>query len=185
MSDWIPRRVVTTHDVDGVSTVLSDGPPAVVTRIPRAGVAFVEMWSTDVVPAPVTADAVDPAIGPVRIPPPRGGTRIRINEFEPGHLVDGRQSRWHRTETVDYGIMISGELVLLLEDSEVVLRPGDVVVQRGTNHAWANRSDEIALVAFVLVDGVFDPALAGQLGAAAAAETDAARVAEMKTPPQG
>lgn len=180
MSDWTPRRVVTTHDGAGVSTVLSDGPPPVVTKIPQAGVAFFEMWSTDATPAPVVADAADPALGPVRIPPPRGGTRIRINEFQPGHLVDGRQSRWHRTETVDYGIMISGELVLLLEDREVVLQPGDVVVQRGTNHAWANRGDEIARVAFVLVDGTFDPALAEQLGGQATAETDAARAADMK-----
>ncbi len=139
MSDWTPRRVVTGHDGDGVSTVLSDGPPPVVTQISHAGVMFAEMWSTSSTPAPVTAEEPDPTDGPVRIPPPTGGTRIRINEFRPGHLQDGRQSRWHRTETVDYGIMISGELVLLLEDREVVLRPGDVVVQRGTNHAWANR----------------------------------------------
>lgn len=165
MSESTPRRVVTGHDRDGVSTVLEDGPPPVVTHVQQSGVAFVEMWSTGATPAPVAADEPDPTVGPVRIPPPSGGTRIRVNEFQPGHLVDGRQSRWHRTETVDYGIMISGELVLMLEDREVVLRPGDVVVQRGTNHAWANRGDEVARIAFVLVDGTFDPALADQIGA--------------------
>lgn len=183
MSDWTPRRVVTGHDGDGVSTVLQDGPPPVVTRIPQSGVAFAEMWSTGATPAPVAADEPDPAGGPVRIPPPRGGTRIRINEFQPGHLRDGRQSRWHRTETVDYGIVISGELVLLLEDREVVLRQGDVVVQRGTNHAWANRGDEVARVAFVLVDGEFDADLGERLGPEVAAETAAARVNEL-TPPR-
>lgn len=182
MSDWTPRRVVTGHDGDGVSTVLGDGAPPVVTRIPRAGVTFAEMWSTGSTPASLDAQEPDPTEGPVRIPPPRAGTRIRINEFRPGHLQDGRQSRWHRTETVDYGIMISGELVLLLEDREVVLRPGDVVVQRGTNHAWANRGDEVARIAFVLVDGEFEPALAEQLGPGATAETDAARTAEMRPP---
>ncbi len=183
MSEWTPRRVVTGHDGDGVSTVLSDGPPPVLTRIARSGVTFAEMWSTGATPAPLAAAEPDPAEGPVRIPPGRGGTRIRITEFRPGHLVDGRQSRWHRTETVDYGIMISGELVLLLEDREVVLRPGDVVVQRGTNHAWANHGDEVARVAFVLVDGAFDPALAARLGPGATAETEAARAAELKPPP--
>ena len=175
MTEWTPRRVVTGHDPDGVSTVLSDGPPPVVTRVPHSGVTFTELWSTGSTPAPVAAAEPDPTDGPLRIPPPREGTRIRINEFQPGHLQDGRQSRWHRTETVDYGIMLSGELVLLLEDREVVLRPGDVVVQRGTNHAWANRGDEVARIAFVLVDGGFDAALAEQLGAGATAETEAAR----------
>jgi quercetin dioxygenase-like cupin family protein len=183
MTDWTPRRVITGHDADGVSTVLADGAPPVVTQIPQAGVTFVELWSTEATPAPVAAAEPDPVAGPVRLPPPRGGTRIRVNEFRPGHLVDGRQSRWHRTETVDYGIVISGELVLLLEDREVVLRPGDVVVQRGTNHAWANRGTEIARVAFVLVDGTFDPALAAQLGQEATAETDAARATDLKPPP--
>lgn len=183
MSDWTPRRVVTGHGDDGVSTVLGDGPPPVVTQVPHSGVTFAEMWATAATPAPVAAAEPDPADGPVRIPPAAGGTRIRITEFRPGHLVDGRQSRWHRTETVDYGIMISGELVLLLEDRDVVLRPGDVVVQRGTNHAWANRGDEVARIAFVLVDGEFDPGLAAQLGSEATAETAAARVNTLKPPP--
>ncbi len=154
MTSGALRRVVTGHDADGVSTVVSEGPPPRTTYIERAGVMFAEIWSTAAAPAPLSGQEPDPIDGPVQLPPPSAGTRIRINDFQPGHLQDdGRQSRWHRTETVDYGIMISGELVLMLEDREVALRPGDVVVQRGTNHAWANRTDQVARMAFVLIDG--------------------------------
>jgi quercetin dioxygenase-like cupin family protein len=70
----------------------------------------------------------------------------------------------HRTETVDYGIVVSGEITLLLDDGrESVLRQGDVVIQRGTDHAWANRSAESALVAFVLIDGAFSDELTAVL----------------------
>jgi quercetin dioxygenase-like cupin family protein len=173
--NWMPRRIVTGHDAAGTSVVLSADPPPVETRLPHDGVAFFELWSTTEMPARITAAQQDPIDGPVHIPPPRGGTRIRVNEFQPGHVRDGRQSPWHRTETVDYGIMIEGELVLLVEEGEVVLRPGDVVVQRGTNHAWANRSDSVARIAFVLIDGVFDDALAGTLGEETLADAASAR----------
>ena len=69
----------------------------------------------------------------------------------------------HRTASIDYGIVLSGEITLILDDSEVILRAGDVVVQRGTDHAWANRGDVPARVVFVLVDGEFDDALAATL----------------------
>jgi uncharacterized cupin superfamily protein len=62
----------------------------------------------------------------------------------------------HRTETIDYGILISGELWLIVDEGETKLNVGDVVIQRGTNHAWANRSNEIARMAFILLDGKFD-----------------------------
>jgi quercetin dioxygenase-like cupin family protein len=176
---WEPRRVVTGHDEAGASVMLSAAAPPVATRLPHDGVTFFELWSTDAAPAPVSASEPDPTGGPVYIPPPPQGTRIRINEFQPGHVRDGRQSPWHRTETVDYGIMISGELVLLLDDSEVVLRPGDVVVQRGTNHAWANRSSEVARIAFVLVDAEFDAELAERLPAGTLAAAAAARTHEV------
>ena len=71
----------------------------------------------------------------------------------------------HRTESVDYGIVIEGELTLVLDDSEVPLRVGSVVVQRGTNHAWANRSGRPCRMLFVLVDGRYDPAIAQALAA--------------------
>ena len=69
----------------------------------------------------------------------------------------------HRTESVDYGVVIEGELTLVLDEGEVLLRAGSVVVQRGTNHAWANRSDRPCRMLFVLVDGRFDPDIAPPL----------------------
>lgn len=75
------------------------------------------------------------------------------------HTIPGRHPLMHRTESLDYGIVLSGEIVLLLDDEDVPLGPGDVVVQRGTIHAWANRSDDICRMAFVLTDGKFSPHL--------------------------
>ncbi|MGY1812602.1 cupin domain-containing protein [Blastococcus sp. SYSU D00820] len=179
---WTPRRVVTGHDDRGRSVVLSDGPPPVRREIPQAGVSFVEVWNTTAMPAPVTAAEPEPTERPLRVPPTPSGTVIRINEFRPGHLTpQGLQSPVHRTETVDYGIVLEGEIWLVLDDgAEVLLRAGDVVVQRGTDHAWANRSDAVARMAFVLVDGAFDPALAALIGPEAVA-----RVAEAADPGAG
>lgn len=158
------RRVVTGHDDAGVSRVLSDGPAPVITELPHDGVRFVEVWATTDSPAILAAGQDDPVSGPILIPPPAGGTRVRINEFAPGSLRDGRQSPWHRTESVDYGIVLDGEITLLLEDGEVTLVAGDVVVQRGTSHAWANRGTVPSRVAFILVDGEFTPELADLIG---------------------
>jgi uncharacterized cupin superfamily protein len=69
----------------------------------------------------------------------------------------------HRTEAVDYGIVIEGELTLVLDDSEVALKPGSVVVQRGTNHAWANRSCKPCRMLFIQIDGRYEPSIAAAL----------------------
>jgi uncharacterized cupin superfamily protein len=66
----------------------------------------------------------------------------------------------HCTESIDYAVVLEGELTLILDDEDVVLKAGDVVVQRGTNHSWANRSDKICRVLYVLIDGKFDEELA-------------------------
>ena len=87
------------------------------------------------------------------------GTKIRINEFPPGVV-----SPVHRTQSVDYGIVLDGEVVLVLDDSESTLRAGDVVVQRGTSHRWENRSGRTARMAFILIDGSFTPGLLAALG---------------------
>jgi mannose-6-phosphate isomerase-like protein (cupin superfamily) len=157
----VPRRVVTGHTADGVSVVVSDGPVPVSRDIPEDGVGFHEIWNTTGAPAPVTTrEVVDPTEVDLTVPPPRHGTKIRINEFRPGHLDErGLQSPVHRTESIDYGIVLEGEITLVLDDSEVTLYAGDVVVQRGTDHAWANRSDAVTRVAFILVDGEFAPDL--------------------------
>lgn len=165
----IPRRVVTGHDTHGVSIVVSDGPVPVHRVLPQDGVAFYEIWQTDASPAPIAAvESSEPTARTLRVPPEPNGTKIRINEFQPGHLNQlGNQSPVHRTESIDYGIVLEGEIVLVLDNSEVILRAGDVVVQRGTDHAWANRSDRVARVAFILLDGAFAPDLLAALPAGA------------------
>ena len=154
----IPRRVVTGHDERGVSVFASDGPVPVVRTAPD-GALFYEVWSTDAMPAPIGHDEPDPTAGALSVPPTPNGTKIRINEFPPGIV-----SPMHRTQSVDYGIVLSGEMVLVLDDSERVLRGGDVVVQRGTDHRWENRSEATARMAFILVDGAFTAELIGTLG---------------------
>jgi quercetin dioxygenase-like cupin family protein len=147
---WTPRRVVTGHDESGRSVFLSDGAPPVVRTIAE-GTVFAEMWVTDASPAPIAAtEPSEPTERSLTVPPGPSGTKIRINELPPGAA-----SPMHRTETIDYGVVLSGEIVLVLDDSETVLRPGDVVVQRGTDHRWENRSSEPTRVAFILIDGAF------------------------------
>jgi quercetin dioxygenase-like cupin family protein len=157
-----PRRVVTGHGGRGVSVFASDGPvPG--TPLTPGGTLFYQVWGTDATPAPIDAPGQEPvqepATDPLAVPPAPHGTRLLINEMPPGSA-----SPMHRTETVDYGIVLDGEVVLVLDDSETVLRAGDVVVQRGTNHRWENRSSAPVRVAFVLVDGVFTPGLREALG---------------------
>ena len=65
----------------------------------------------------------------------------------------------HRTETIDYGIVLEGEITLIMDEGETVVRAGDIVIQRGTNHGWANRSDRNCRIAFILIDGQFGPDL--------------------------
>ena len=140
-------------------------------------------------PAPVD-NGPDPTTGPLMLPPPALGTRIRFVDIPPdtedflkhgaarmhdafSQIGDTAASTvkthsphplMHRTESIDYGIVIDGELTLVLDDSEVELKAGSVVVQRGTNHAWANRSDKVARMAFILVDGTFTPELKASIG---------------------
>ena len=160
-----PRRVVTGHAADGVSVVLSDGPVPVSRSLPDDGVEFHEIWNTEGAPARILAvEPSEPTERTLAVPPPRHGTKIRINEFAPGHLDErGLQSPVHRTASIDYGIVLEGEITLILDDSEVTLGPGDIVVQRGTDHAWANRGDQPARVVFVLVDGEFEESLSETL----------------------
>jgi quercetin dioxygenase-like cupin family protein len=157
-----PRRVVTGHDAEGRSVVLSDAPAPKSHELPGTAV-FHEIWNTGGTPAPVLpSEADEPTDRPLVTPPDPNGTIIRLVD-----LLPRAASPMHRTETVDYGIVLAGEVVLVLDDSEVRLRPGDVVVQRGTDHAWENRTDEIARMAFILVDGAFSEELRELLPAGA------------------
>jgi hypothetical protein len=173
------RRVVTGHDARGRAVIASDGTPPTVEEIAAVpGTSFHEIWSTDATPAPID-DEGDPTLGPLVLAPPPNGTRIRVVDIPPDTVQDalseaevaaafaqiggshapqsgsGRHSLMHRTESVDYGIVLSGEVWLVVEEGETRLLPGDIVVQRGTNHAWSNRTEEPARMVFVLVDGVF------------------------------
>lgn len=182
-------RTVTGHDSEGKAVVRSHGPLPTVAEISAiAGTVFHEVWSTTGTPAPVD-DGPDPTIGPLQLKPPPGGTRIRFVDIPPDtedflrHGAQRMQAAFsqigdaaastvgahsphplmHRTESVDYGIVIEGELTLVLDDSEVALRPGSVVIQRGTNHAWANRSGRPCRMLFILIDGHYTPPIAQAL----------------------
>jgi naringenin degradation protein FdeH len=177
------RRVVTGHDETGKAIVVSDGAPPVIIRSDvQPGLGFYEIWNTPETPSLISGTCGEPTLAHSKTSPPAGGTVIRIVDLPPEgpngpelskeqaeklfaavgleenteHVQPGRHPLMHRTESIDYGIVLSGEIVLLLDDSETVLRPGDVVVQRGTIHAWSNRTDDIARIAFVLTDGRFD-----------------------------
>ena len=181
-----PRRVVTGHDPDGRSVVLADGPAPRSHSIP--GATFYELWNTSETPAPLRArEAREPTERPLVTPPDPGGTIVRIVDLPPergradldvdldavfdsigggdAHLASERHPSYHRTETVDYGIVLAGNVVLVLDDgSETALAAGDAVVQRGTSHAWANTGEGTARMAFVLVDGRFAGELRALLG---------------------
>ncbi|MBW8637598.1 cupin domain-containing protein [Hoeflea sp. WL0058] len=152
----------------------------------QEGLAFFEIWNTSETPTTILPEFDEPTLLHNGTAPPKNGTVIRIVDMPPEgpdgpqldkeqakklfsavgleenaeHHKAGRHPLMHRTESIDYGIVLSGEIFLLLDDSEVHLKQGDVVVQRGTIHAWTNRTDEICRMAFILTDGEFDPNLA-------------------------
>jgi Cupin domain len=152
-----PRRIVTGHDKNGKSIVVSDSAPPNEFHVREHGITFFEIWNTDQSPAPVAPTEAEPTDRPVELAPKPNGTVIRILDFSPGFSEKqaGIKPFMHRTETIDYGIVLEGDIVLLLSDSEVSLTAGDVVVQRGTDHAWENRSDRPTRMAFILIDGAF------------------------------
>jgi mannose-6-phosphate isomerase-like protein (cupin superfamily) len=174
------RRVVTGHDGDGKAIIISDGITPVVYEIPqRPGYSANEVWVTDSMPALIDQPG-EPTQRPRKLEPPPNGTVCRIVVHPPEstyiHTLDRAAAKaafaaygsahastvddeasphplMHRTKTVDYGIVLSGEVYLVLDREETLLKAGDVVVQRGTNHAWANRSSEPCRMAFILIDG--------------------------------
>jgi len=107
------------------------------------------MWCTDETPADIAVGANFEDMGTRKLgtPPPPHGTRFAVNDFPPGNTA-----RMHRTETLDYVLVLGGEIDMDTDRGSVRLRAGDVLVQRGTNHAWVNRSDRPARVAFILID---------------------------------
>ncbi|RQV69656.1 cupin domain-containing protein [Burkholderia cenocepacia] len=180
------QRIVTGHDADGRAVIVSQGPlPTVVEIAAIPGTVFHEIWSTSGNPVPID-NGSDPTVGQLMLPPPKQGTRFRFVDIPPDtseflsrgaermqdaftqagdvHAstvrADSPHPLMHRTESIDYGVVIDGEMTLVLDDSDVALAPGSVVIQRGTNHAWANRSGRPCRMLFVLIDGLYDPEIA-------------------------
>jgi len=176
------RRVVTGHDQSGRAIIQSDAPPERVQVIGEGGPTFYEVWNTRSTPAPIDRSSGEPPEERLTLVPPPGGTRIRVLDIPPEtpetsridaatareHFAqigaaaasthgsaESRHPFMHRTQSIDYGIVLEGEITLLVDEGETTVRAGDIVIQRGTNHGWANRSGRNCRIAFVLIDGRF------------------------------
>lgn len=150
------RRVVTGHDAQGRSVKLSDGLPPQDHPMqgPAVGADFIEIWnSPEAVPTLTSAPAREPTDRPFAIMPATGHL-MRIIEIYPPNR-GGKRTVMHRTRTLDYAVVLEGEVVLILDDGETVLGPGAVVVQRGTDHAWENRTDAVTRMAFFHIAAEF------------------------------
>ncbi len=184
MSLPVMRRIVTGHNAEGKAVIVSaDAPPNIIPFAAVPGTVFYEIWNTNQSPAPIDNGA-DPTLRPLQLHPTPQGSIIRFVDIPPDTIQnqvsdadiaaafaqmgaakaikdnggpdgEARHKIMHRTETIDYGILIAGELWLVLDEGETKLNVGDVVIQRGTNHAWSNRTNEIARMVFILLDGKF------------------------------
>jgi len=167
-----PRRVVTGHDAEVRSVVLMDGESPYSFFLEKAGgLRLTELWETRSSPAD-NSGAKDAAGHERRIEPVDGGTVFRIIEYPPDSerlktlapdsffpemgaqatdKAERRHPGMHKTNTVDYCVVLSGEIWAVLDEGEMLLRAGDCLVQRGTRHAWSNRTEKPCVIAFVLV----------------------------------
>jgi len=164
------RRVVTGHDASGRAVVLIDGAAHNVKLRKATGLVSTLLWVTEGSPADLSGNA-DRASREIGVAPPPRGSIFRVVDFPPAADFgavdnaamlremgiaagrgDSRHASMHRTKSIDYAVVISGEIDMLLDGSEVHLETGDVLVQRGTNHGWVNRGRENCRVAFVLID---------------------------------
>ena len=168
------RRVITGHDAQGRSIIASDVPsPNTIAISDSPPFGMTDLWVTHDAPAD-NAGAGDPAARRIVLEPPPRGTIFRVVEFPPDAGIAGKFDRvaafeaigaraaldpdgsrhpgMHRTHSVDYAIVLSGEIWAVMDVGETLLRAGDCLIQRGTNHAWSNRGTGTCLVAFILVD---------------------------------
>jgi mannose-6-phosphate isomerase-like protein (cupin superfamily) len=166
------RRVVTGHDENGKAVVLTDGAAPNMKQRKNGGNVLTVLWVTGECPVDVSGTA-DNGNREVRVPPPPSGSIFRIVEFAP--QVEGappldhdamlremgldpdtqgysRHQNTHRTRTIDYAIVLEGEIDMLLDDSQVHMKAGDVMVQQATSHAWVNNSGKPCRIAFILID---------------------------------
>ena len=171
------RRIVTGHDAKGKAIALFDASLQAKQRS-TGGNGMTLLWVTSEFPVDMTG-AADRAQTQVGVPPPANGTIFRIVDFAPAvpraapvdhHQIlismgidpatqgYARHVNTHRTKTIDYAIVLDGEIDMLLDDSEVHVKAGDVLVQQGTNHAWVNNSGKPCRIAFILIDGKIPPA---------------------------
>jgi len=171
------RRVITAINEQGKSYFSEDGPAHEKTNPHRPGMRSSHIWATSAIPCPVREP--DQAVGGVKgIMPPKNGSVLHIIDYppdpkdpaaleamrervrklganpEPGvrRLPDGPHPGMHITDTIDYAIILSGEIWAIMDEGEKLLKTGDVLMQRGTSHAWSNRTDEFCRVAFVLLE---------------------------------
>jgi quercetin dioxygenase-like cupin family protein len=166
------RRVVTGKDAHGKAIVHSDEILAAHAR-PEMGIAPTLLWVTDSAPARLRDPSELPSVG---VAPPPNGTVFRIVEIAPEQTITAsdearraqmkqmnlapegpqadhpRHPGMHRTSSIDYALVLSGEIDMLLDEADVHLKAGDVVVQQATNHAWTNRGSEPCRIAFILID---------------------------------
>jgi hypothetical protein len=177
VTDNLPpiRRIVTGIDASGRSRIVEDAPASSIRTVAeRPGYRAVNVWRTE--ETPVRIGAPDTTANHKGILPPKNGTILRIIDFPPepkdtqelkgmlhatfggiyndaAHDKSARHPGMHTTQTVDYAIILEGEIWAVMDEGETLMRAGDVLIQRGTNHAWANRSARTARIAFVLIDG--------------------------------
>ncbi|MDR6845973.1 cupin domain-containing protein [Flavobacterium granuli] len=176
------RRIVTGHDKDGKAIIVSDAPPTISHLVGGpGGPTFFEVWHTLETPALIHPQPDENDEKSLVLSPPKNGTRIRVIDFPPEseeiRKLSGADASdkfksmgqetastahegaphplMHRTETLDYGIVLEGEITMILDRAETVIKAGDIVIQTGTNHAWSNRSGKNCRIAFILIDGQF------------------------------
>ncbi|MGG5870815.1 cupin domain-containing protein [Pseudomonas peli] len=183
------KRVVTGHDAQGQAVVAISGPtPNNFPLKAVPGTVFYEVWNSTVSPA-VLDNADDPTNQPLQLSPMPLGSVIRVVDIPPDSVqnqvsaedaaaafaeigqahagtgqTDSKHKLMHRTETLDYGVVTEGEVWLILDGEDVHLKRGDIVVQRGTNHAWSNRTEQMARMVFILLDGQYAADLAALHG---------------------
>ena len=169
------RRIITGHNARGQSVIVSDAPsPHTLSLIDDPAFGLTDLWVTSGSPADNTGSADAAARSALTLEPPRGGSIFRVVEFPPDQATAGKLDRaklfevmhasgtmdregarhpgMHKTKSIDYIVVMRGEIDMLLDDSEVHLEAGDVLIQRGTIHAWVNRGKEVCRFGVVLID---------------------------------
>ena len=168
------RRIVTGVNEAGKAVVVQDGPAPKTNSRPAISVEGALLWVTDETPVDLSRynDPTDREIG---VAPPPGGSILRVVDFlaQPDEIDNaafleamglsadhgGGHAFMHRTRSIDYAIVLDGEIDMLLDEGEVHVKAGDILIQRGTNHAWVNRSGKTCRIVFVLIDAQdFPPA---------------------------